>query len=247
MSTPMLAVLVLIPTVVVMIAILTMLWRERKSPRDGATVVVAGVVLTAWVAIAAWLAARGFLAPPDTPSVPPVGVLLALVLPGLALLLVSFPSLRGLLTRQDSLIRLNVWRLEGLVFLALMAYGQVPALWALPAGIGDVIVGATAPRVARSVGTPHGRARAIAFNLFGMTDLIVAVGLGVMTNPGPTQVFHTTPTSELLTRFPLALVPTFLVPLAFTLHVISLWQLFGWPWATGESPRARSNDDHVHL
>ncbi len=64
-----------------------------------------------------------------------------------------------------------------------------------------------------------------------MADLVVAIGLGIMTNPGPAQVFHTTPTSELVTRFPLALVPTFLVPLALTLHVISLWQLLGARWA----------------
>ena len=53
-----------------------------------------------------------------------------------------------------------------------------------------------------------------------------------MTSPGPTQVFATAPTSELMTHFPLALVPTFLVPLAFTLHVISLWQLLGDSWVT---------------
>ncbi len=72
--------------------------------------------------------------------------------------------------------------------------------------------------------------RAIVFTLFGMADLVVAVGLGVMTSPGAAQVFYTTPTSELATRFPLVLVPAFLVPLAFVLHVVSLWQLLGGPW-----------------
>ncbi len=38
-------------------------------------------------------------------------------------------------------------------------------------------------------------------------------------------MFHTTPTPEVLTRFPLALVPGFLVPLAFMVHFVSLWQL----------------------
>ena len=57
------------------------------------------------------------------------------------------------------------------------------------------------------------------------------MGLGVTTNPGRAQLFHTTPTSELVTLFPLVLVPTFLVPLAFTLHVASLWQLLGGSWA----------------
>ena len=51
------------------------------------------------------------------------------------------PSLRRLLTNQKNLILLNLWRLVGVVFLVLMVNGQMPALWALPAGIGDVIVG----------------------------------------------------------------------------------------------------------
>jgi hypothetical protein len=74
------------------------------------------------------------------------------------------------------------------------------------------------------------RSASVLSNLFGMVDLVVAVGMGMMTSPGPAQVFQTTPTSELATRFPLALLPTFLVPLAFTLHVVSLWQLLSRPW-----------------
>jgi hypothetical protein len=117
----------------------------------------------------------------------------------------------------------------------------VPALWALPAGIGDVLVGLSSWPVARSIEKPRGRRRAVVFNLLGLTDLIVAVSLGIMTNPGPTRVFHTTPTSELLTRFPLAVVPGFLVPLAVTLHVISLWQLLGWPWVNGATKDSASS------
>lgn len=106
----------------------------------------------------------------------------------------------------------------------------VPPLWALPAGIGDILVGASAFRVARNLNSPGGRRRAIVFDLLGMADLIIAVGLGIATNPGPLHLFHATPTSELLTGFPLAVVPTFLVPLAFTIHVISTWQLMGLRW-----------------
>ena len=81
--------------------------------------------------------------------------------------------------------------LVGVVFLVLMARGQMPALWALPAGIGDILVAVTAPWVARHVGMPAGKRRAIIWNLFGMADLIVAVGLGIMTSPGRTKVFET--------------------------------------------------------
>jgi hypothetical protein len=231
MSTNLLAVIILALTAAVVIAIFLVLWRERTSARQSLIAVVSGAVLTAWAILTTMLARRGFFPPPDLTSPPPIGITLALVLFVLAVCLLVSPSLRGLLTNQRNLILLNLWRLVGVVFLVLMANGQMPALWALPAGIGDVIVGAMAPWIARHVETPQGRRRAVIFNLFGMADLVVAVGLGIMTSPGPAQVFHTTPTSELATRFPLALVPTFLVPLAWTLHVVSLWQLVRGSWA----------------
>jgi hypothetical protein len=231
MSTNLLAVLVLALTAAVVTAIFLVLWHERTSSRQSWIALLSGVGLAAWATVTTMLARRGFFQPPDPHSLPPIGIILFLVLLILAVCLLASPSLRRLLTNQRNLILLNLWRLVGLVFLVLMANGQMPALWALPAGIGDVIVGATAPWIARQVETPQGRRRAVIFNLFGMGDLVVAVGLGIMTSPGPAQVFPTTPTSELATHFPLALVPTFLVPLAFALHVISLWQLVGGTWA----------------
>jgi hypothetical protein len=92
--------------------------------------------------------------------------------------------------------------------------------------------------VASRLDSPGAVRRAIGFNLFGLADLIVAVALGIMTSPGPGQVFHTVPTSELVTHFPLALVPAFLVPLAFMLHIVSLWQLFGLRWVGKPDRRA---------
>jgi len=147
---------------------------------------------------------------------------------------------------QRHLIGLHVWRLEGFVFLVLTLAHQMPALWALPAGIGDIAVGATAFAVARRLASPSGRRLAIPFNVFGLADLVVAVALGMTTNPGPLQLFHTDPSSELVTHFPLVLVPAFLVPLAFAIHVISLTQLWRGSWArpTPIAPRVpRSHPD----
>jgi hypothetical protein len=231
MSTNLLAALILALTAAVVIGIFLVMWRERTSARQARIAVISGVVLTAWAVVTTLLARGGFYQPPDLTSPPPIGITLALVLLALGVSLVFSQSLRGLLTNQRNLILLNLWRLVGIVFLMLAADRQMPALWALPAGIGDVIVGAMAPWIARRVDTPQGRRNAIVFNLFGMADLVVAVGLGIMTSPGPAQVFQTAPTAELATRFPLALVPTFLVPLAWTLHVASLWQLVRGSWA----------------
>ncbi len=162
----------------------------------------------------------------DDESIPPLGIALGLAFAVLVIALRASVSLRSLLTNQRHLLRLNVWRLEGIVFLLLMHHRQMPALWALPAAIGDIAVGTTAFWVAQRLATPSGRHVAVVFNLFGLTDLMVAVGLGMMTNVGPFQIFHTVPTSELVTHFPLVVVPAFLVPLACALHVISLTQLW---------------------
>ena len=93
-----------------------------------------------------------------------------------------------------------------------------------------MLIGSTAFWVASRLNSPGGTRRAVIFNVLGLLDLIAAVGLGITTSSGPAQLFQTTPTSELVTHFPLALVPTFLVPLAFAVHILSLWQLFGRSW-----------------
>ena len=230
MSVPLLTVLVLGPVALVVGASFAMLWRERRSAHDARIAAASGVALALWAVVATLLAYGGSFQARGTGRIPPVGVNLAIVLSVLAVSLAASAGLRSLLTRQASLIRLHLWRLEGIVFLMLMVRGQMPALWALPAGIGDILIAVTAPWVARGVGTPQGRRRAVSWNLLGIADLVVAVGLGIMTSPGSTQILLTSPTSEFITRFPLVLVPAFLVPLAFTLHGVSLWQLLGGTW-----------------
>ena len=228
---------VLLPTAAVVAAISIVLWRARTSQRDGHVAIIASTALALWSVSTTVLTYRGVFQPRTAQSFPPIGINMVVVLLLLSLSLILSASLRRLLSQQANLIRLHLWRLEGIVFLILMATGQMPALWALPAGIGDILVGASAFEVARGIDTPRGRRRAIIFNLLGMADLIVAVGLGIMTNPGPAQVFNTMPNSALITRFPLALVPTFLVPLAFTIHIVSLWQLLGFKWAPWSADR----------
>jgi hypothetical protein len=225
MSQQLLVALVVIPTALVVIALFAIMWRERTSPRSAWIAGLSGLALATWAITTAALASSGSYQPPDAHSPPPVGIQLVTALAILSACLWLSPTLRGLLRNQKSLIRLNVWRLEGALFLALMLTGQMPALWAIPAGVGDVLIGAAAFPIAARLDASGGRRRAIVFNLLGLLDLVVAIGLGITASPGPVQVFHTTPNPELLTRFPLALVPGFLVPLAFMVHFVSLWQL----------------------
>src|SRR2546430_17414 len=184
-SSQWLARLVVVPTAAVVVAMFAVMWRERSSTRTAFVAVIAGAVLAAWAALTVVLALRGFYMPPDTRSPPPVGIQLAIALAGLALFLAISPSLRSLLTNQKNLIRLHVRRLVGAVFLHMLFAGQMPALCVFPSGLGHVIVGLAAFSVANRLDRPGGRRLAIIFNLFGLADLVVAIGLGITTNTGP--------------------------------------------------------------
>ncbi len=120
------------------------------------------------------------------------------------------------------LVAAQTFRIVGGVFLVLLAAGQLPAGFGLPAGIGDVLVGVAAPFVAVALWRrPQRRALGRAFTAFGLLDLVVAVGTGVALSPGPLQLVATDPTTDLMGWLPMVLVPTFAVPIAMLLHVAS--------------------------
>lgn len=223
------------------VSVFNVLWRGQRSTREARVAVASGIAVVAWAITAIALARAGTFQAPGL-AVPPVGINMLIVLLLMAVALSASPSLRGLVSRQSGVIRLQGWRVAGLLLLTHTALGHVPLLFGLPAGVGDVLIGITAFGVARTADFAQGRRRAIIWNALGVLDLVVAVTLGVTTAPGPTQVFHTVPTSAMLTAFPLALVPAFAVPLALTLHGVSLWQLLRGSWSsTSEASSDRAN------
>jgi hypothetical protein len=117
---------------------------------------------------------------------------------------------------------------EGTAFLAVMALGHLPALFALPAGLGDITAGIVAPLVARSLAHGGGRRAALWFTAFGLTDLVVAMTLGALTG---FQLVNVTPSAAPISELPLALIPTAAVPLLFALHVTSVSALVRVPRA----------------
>jgi hypothetical protein len=113
-------------------------------------------------------------------------------------------------------------RVVGVVFLLVMTLGKLPAVFALPAGLGDLAIGLAAPLVARRLAHGHGQAMAVRFNRLGILDLAVAVTIAFLANLESVGI---TPSTEPLTLLPLALVATVAVPLAIALHVVSLRRL----------------------
>ena len=128
---------------------------------------------------------------------------------------------------QSWLVGLQLYRALGVIFLILYATGKLPGLFAWPAGVGDILVGVLAPVVAIA----YARAPRLngdlvaAWNWFGIGDLVIAVATGFITAPSLLQPFTVEPANHLVTLFPLALIPTFLVPLSILLHIASLTKL----------------------
>jgi hypothetical protein len=118
---------------------------------------------------------------------------------------------------------------EGTAFLAMMALGHLPALFALPAGVGDITAGIAALLVARRLAQGGARRAALWFNAFGMTDLVVALALGALTG---FQLINVTPSGAPISELPLVLIPTAAVPLLFALHITSVSALVKTPRTT---------------
>jgi hypothetical protein len=178
------------------------------------------LVVAAWFVVALAISAAGvFDQPPDTP---PVAIGLAAAVPPLVVigLLVGSARFRGWVRDLDLrfLTLLQTWRIAGVAFLALLVVGELPARFAVSAGVGDVIVGLTAPVVAVYLVGGGRRARwgYVGWTLFGIADLVAAVSLGVTTGSG----------MEPLAVLPLSMIPAFGVPLTLALHAISLANAF---------------------
>jgi hypothetical protein len=128
---------------------------------------------------------------------------------------------------QSWIVSVQLYRAEGLIFLVLYAAGRLPGVFALPAGVGDVLVGLLAPVVGALYARKSRNAAAWirAWNLLGIADLIVAVTTGFLSSPSKLQVFALSAPNELISAFPLVMIPVFLVPLSILLHFASLNKL----------------------
>jgi hypothetical protein len=122
------------------------------------------------------------------------------------------------------LTSVQLGRIVGFTFVLLEARNVLPAIFAMPAGYGDMFIGATAGFAAWKLAEPAHRNGFIFWQALGILDLISAVGLG--TTAG--LIDPRGPSMGAMTVLPLSLIPTFFVPLFMMLHVICIAQARSW-------------------
>jgi hypothetical protein len=120
------------------------------------------------------------------------------------------------------LIAVQTYRILGIAFLWGMTQGILDPAFAIPAGVGDILIGVTAIPFAIFLwkGYSWSRYAVVVWSVLGIADLVNAITLGTITSAG-----FTNPTT---TTFPWVLVPTIGVPLALALHGIVLYRLRNW-------------------
>ncbi len=126
---------------------------------------------------------------------------------------------------QHWLISIQVFRLLGVIFILLYMQGQLPALFAIPSGVGDMVIGLSAPIVAYWFWKKKSGYRELtkSWNYVGILDLIIAIITGVfLAVQEPLKVALTATSTEIMTIYPLVLIPAYAVPLGFILHLASL-------------------------
>ncbi len=186
-------------------------------------------VLVGWFGAVFFLGAAGaFEGQPET-RVPAIAFAVALPIVVGAVLLARSESFRRLVdvVPLPTLVGVQVYRVIGVMFLVAFAQDRLPAEFALPAGIGDVAVGLTAPLVAYGLVRRRrwSRPAALTWNVFGIADLVVAVATGFLTSPSAYQQLAFDEPNQLIVQFPFVLVPAFAVPVSILLHVFALRRL----------------------
>jgi hypothetical protein len=120
------------------------------------------------------------------------------------------------------LIAVQTYRIGGIAFLWGMTQGILEPAFAIPAGVGDILIGVTAIPFAIFLwkGYSWSKYSLVVWSVLGIADLVNAVTLGRITSPDFS--------SSTMATFPWILVPTVGVPLGLALHGITLYRLRKW-------------------
>jgi hypothetical protein len=177
--------------------------------------------LALWFVLVTILAAFNLLTYPGGLGAPGLGVAVFTPMVVLVVMVRRSPTLsRSLRAAPLSLlVGVHAIRILGWMFLALYAVGRLPAPFAPLAGAGDFLTGITALPLAWALARGRARRALWLWNGFGLLDLVTAIGLGVVSAPGPTQVIVAPPGTTMMTSLPWLIIPAFLVPLLALLHL----------------------------
>ncbi len=182
------------------------------------------LVMVIWAVVVSVMSMSGFAQRFD---LFPLNLAPWLLIPLVGILFITFSSgMKHLLTfiPLKVLTHLQVFRVFVEILLwMLFLQNLLPVQMTFEGRNFDILAGITAPVVAYLFS--ENRKVLIAWNLISLGLLINIVTIALLSTPSPIRVFFNEPSNTIVTLFPFVFLPTFLVPLAYGLHFLSLRKL----------------------
>jgi hypothetical protein len=196
-----------------------------RPPADRRRLVsILGFLLFGWLGLGLFLGWQGVFSSALNQQVPYIAVAISVPILVGAFFIRASKQVREIIEAvpQSQLVSFQFYRVLGATFLVLYAAGQLPGIFALPAGLGDVIVGLTALMVGARAARSESDQVVTLWNWLGISDLVIALTTGFLSAPSRFQIFSLDAPNVLIGSFPLVMVPIFAVPLSIVLHLASL-------------------------
>jgi hypothetical protein len=188
-----------------------------------------GSLLLGWLALTALTTIRGIGPVPGGLF----GIILPVIVVGGFMLGNTAARSAVLKASVPALVALHVTRVAGGMFIPLHWDGRLANPFAYVAGTGDLLSAAFAiPAAFIAWRAAAGwEQKVLAWNVFGFADFLIAVFLGVTSQPGlPFRLFFDDPGTQVLGTLPWRYIPSYFVPLYLMIHIALFIRLVSAIW-----------------
>jgi hypothetical protein len=119
-----------------------------------------------------------------------------------------------------SLVKIHIFRLIGSTFIILYFYDLLPTVFALFAGIGDLVTAVSSIFVAKAIEHKKKYARKLTYlwNTFGLVDILVTSAMAIIFTK--ISIDNNVQGVEFLAEFPFCFIPAFAPPTIIFLHLL---------------------------
>lgn len=198
-----------------------------KADRQNRIFTITLSVILGWTVLLLVLSYNGFFG--DSSAFPPKPAL-AMLTPLPIILMIAFSKTGAQLLKvvpPQWLIYMQSFRIA-VELLLLMAFinGKLPVQMTFEGRNFDILTGIFALPVGYMIAKNYSSRLAVIFNVIGALLLINILVIAVLSMPSPIRYFMNEPANTLVAQFPFILLPGVLVPIAYSMHVFSLRQIF---------------------
>lgn len=193
------------------------------------TLLTCACVIIAWYALCTVLAINHVFEASKESLSPTIPIAVTLPIIAGVLLFKRTQALSSAIASIPSswLVGVQFYRVIGIVFLFFYWQGWLSKEFAFPAGMGDVAVGLLAAPVALALHRKRCTAilLAITWNILGIADFLIAMTIGFLTTSGPLQIWNMDTPNDVISMYPLVMIPIYTIPSSIGLHLLSIWKI----------------------